>query len=138
MGPLYPEVGVRARVDMLAPVRFAALLSSCVLAACTGPEAPDVDVCRDLIDRLCAAPVCSSVGTAFQVGDDGCVARLRAQSGCGDDGFAFTQPTRSRALECRLPLVRSSSAQGAHPDCLDVDETLRICPDLVSFLGGTP
>ena len=50
----------------------------------------------------------------------------------------ITSPSRARVLECRLPLVRAGETIDVHPACDDVDETVRVCPDVVRFLGGTP
>lgn len=116
-------------------VVFASVLA---LVSCVGPEAPDVELCRDVIDRLCAAPFCDQVPAKLSVSQDGCALALRQRTGCDDGGFTFTEPTRARVLECRLPLVRDEDNRSAHPTCDYVDESMRICPDLVTFLGGTP
>ncbi len=115
----------------MAPVLF-------LLCACVGPPAPDVELCRDVITRLCAEPVCSGVTAKLNTPAMGCEAELQRRSGCDVAEFAFTTPTRDRVLECRLPLVRESNLVVAHPPCEYVDETFRNCPDLVGFLGGTP
>lgn len=107
-------------------------------SACVGPPAPDAELCRDVIARLCAAPTCPSAQARLLLPDSGCEAQLEQRSGCDDAAFTFTTPTRARVLECRLPLVRESDKVSAHPSCDYVDETLRICPDLVTFLGGKP
>lgn len=122
---------------MLRPVRAVPLLSL-LLVGCMGPPAPDAELCRDVIDRLCATPVCPSAQVRFNLPEMDCAATVQQRTGCFDIDFAFTTPSRARVLECRLPLVRESSARLAHPSCEDIDETIRICPDLVRFLGGTP
>lgn len=109
-----------------------------LLAGCVGPPAPDAELCRDVIVRLCAEPPCVSAATRLALPAMDCEATLEARAGCGATDFAFTTPTRERVLECRLPLVRESPDRSAHPSCEYVDETVRNCPDLVVFLGGTP
>lgn len=104
-------------------------------SACAGPEAPDAALCTDLIQRLCAEPVCEAVPEVLPFGGD-CEVALRDRTGCDDPGFRFTQPTRARVLECRAPLLRSGSEVGQHPACADVEESLSRCPDLVGFLNG--
>jgi hypothetical protein len=108
------------------------------LCACVGPDAPDVEICRDVITRVCAEPVCSSAAVKLNLPAMDCVAALQARTGCADVAFTFTSPTRARFLDCRLPLVRESATVGAKPSCEYLDESIRNCPDLVSFLGGTP
>lgn len=119
-------------------VRAAALLVAVMLPACVGPPAPDAELCRDVIARLCAEPACPSAQVRLALPESACLAQLEQRTGCDDANFTFTTPTRARVLECRLPLVRESDARSAHPSCDFVDETLRICPDLVTFLGGRP
>ena len=121
-----------------ANVRTAVILGLLVFApSCTGPEAPDVELCRDVIDRLCAQPLCDATAR-LQTTAETCAVELRQRANCLDETFAFTTPTRSRVLECRLPLVRESESRSAHPNCEYVDESLHLCPDLVTFLGGVP
>lgn len=109
-----------------------------LLTACVGPPAPDAELCRDVIARLCGARVCSTVQARLTPPDTGCEQELERRSGCDDAAFEFTSPTRARVLECRLPLVRESDDRAAIPSCDFVDESLRVCPDLVSLLGGKP
>lgn len=118
-------------------VRVAAFLPVFFLS-CVGPPAPDHELCRDVIGRLCAQPVCSTALLRLNLPDTSCEAALEARTGCGSPDFTFSTPTRARVLECRLPLVRESNNRAAKPACDYVDETLRNCPDLVVFLGGTP
>jgi hypothetical protein len=113
------------------PVAFALLL-----CACLGPPAPDVELCRDVISRLCLGPVCEAALSALTVEPATCEATLLARTGCSDDAFAFSVPTRNRVLECRIPLVRVSTARLVHPWCDDVAEALSTCPDLALFLKG--
>lgn len=109
-----------------------------VLMACVGPPAPDVEICRDVIARVCAPPMCTEAIDRLSLPDAGCQTTLEQRTGCRSESFAFTSPTREEVLSCRLPLVRESSMLGTKPDCLYVDESLRACPDLVRFLRGTP
>jgi hypothetical protein len=67
-----------------------------------------------------------------------CAAALEARTGCDSADFEFSTPSRNRVIDCRLPLVRESDARAAKPSCDNVDETLRNCPDLITFLGGRP
>lgn len=119
-------------------LRAAAIASLLLLPACVGPEAPDVEVCRDVITRLCLGPVCSSTATKLNVNDTGCELALQARTGCDQVEFAFSSPTRERLLDCRLPLVRESTSRLVKASCENVDEAFRNCPDLVTFLGGNP
>ncbi len=95
-----------------------------------------MEVCRDVIDRLCIEP-CSGASLRLSLPETGCAEALRARTGCDADGFTFSSPDRARVLECRLPLVRESDQRLAVPSCSLVDEALTTCPDLVTFLGGT-
>jgi hypothetical protein len=116
------------------PAAFSALL----LLSCVGPVAPDAELCRDVIARFCAEPTCPTAATRLKLPVMGCQVELETRTGCGATDFAFTSPTRDQVLACRLPLVRESAQRAAHPSCEYVDETIRNCPDLVIFLGGTP
>lgn len=118
-------------------VRVAAILPL-VLLSCVGPPAPDVELCRDVITRLCLDPVCPSAAARLNLPAMGCQAELETRTGCSSTDFQFTSPTRDQVLACRLPLVRESNQRQAKPSCENVDETIRNCPDLVIFLGGTP
>ncbi len=121
---------------MLRAVRAAVL--SVLLLSCVGPPAPDHEICRDVITRFCAEPVCTTAATRLSLPEMDCVATLEARTGCGTADFNFTSPTREEVLTCRLPLVRESDNRGAHPSCEYVDEAIRNCPNLVVFLGGNP
>ena len=117
-------------------------LLSCALAAiavgaigCSGPEAPDAAVCRDVIHRLCHAPRCPSVDDVLAPGDD-CEGTLLERSGCSDDAFVFTTPDRQRFLECRGTLVHSGTDPEAAPACTDVDAMLNECGEVASLLKG--
>jgi hypothetical protein len=112
-------------------------LFTALVAGCSGPPAPDAAVCQDLIHRICLAPRCPGVDTALNVGND-CEAQLLARTGCGSDGFAFSQPTRQEVLQCRVPLLRGGNAPEQHPACRDVEEVLDTCGGLVTFLKGAP
>ncbi|MFZ5439396.1 MAG: hypothetical protein ACOZQL_05270 [Myxococcota bacterium] len=82
--------------------------------------------------------MCTVAGVRFGLPAEGCVDTLAQRARCDDPDFAFTTPSRSRVLDCRLALVRASSVRGAHPACDDVDEMIRDCPDLVALFGGSP
>lgn len=118
-------------------VRVAAILSL-LLLSCVGPPAPDVEICRDVINRLCLDPQCPTATARLNLPVMGCQVELETRTGCGASDFVFTSPTRDQVLACRLPLVRESNERQAKPSCEYVDETIRNCPDLVRFLGGTP
>lgn len=122
---------------MLRAVRAAAI-PVLLLLSCVGPPAPDYELCRDVITRLCAEPVCPTASARLNLPAMDCVATLEARTGCNTADFTFSSPTREQVLTCRLPLVRESTNRAAHPACEYVDETIRNCPDLVVFLGGNP
>lgn len=111
---------------------------SLLLLGCMGPAAPDAELCRDVIARVCAQPVCPNAAVRLALPEMDCNVALQARTGCDSLSFQFSTPSRARVLECRLPLVRSGETIDAHPACDDVDETVRVCPDVVRFLGGTP
>ena len=116
----------------------AAAFSALLLLSCVGPVAPDYEVCRDVIARFCAEPTCPTAAVRLALPTMNCQTELEARTGCTSPDFAFTTPSRDQVLACRLPLVRESAQRAAHPSCEYVDETIRNCPDLVVFLGGTP
>ena len=103
-------------------------------AACVGPPAPDGAVCRDMIHRICIPPKCTS--TNVLAVDAGCEQVLQQRTGCDQDEFEFTTPTRDRVLECRIPLLHAGKETEQHPDCLDVDQMITECPDVTRFLQG--
>lgn len=109
--------------------------------ACQGPPAEDAAICRDIINRLCAPPICDAVTEDLETGLN-CIEDLTARSGCGSDDFVFGEqgrPSRERMLECRLPLVRSSDSVNSAPRCEEVEEAFARCADLPRFFdGGTP
>ena len=111
------------------------------IAACQGPPADDAAICKDVVNRLCAQPLCEVVKQELKVGSD-CIDDLNARASCDADGFAFGEagrPTRDRMLECRLPLIRTSAAVTSAPRCEEVEESFLRCPDLPRFFdGGTP
>lgn len=118
-------------------VRAATLMFVMLSIGCLGPEAPDPAVCRDVIHRICIAPVCDpQVPPLFTPPTSNCEPTLLMKSGCGSEDFVFTSPTRERFLSCRLPLLRTSGNPEAHPDCLEVAETFDRCPDVVRMLQG--
>ncbi len=104
-------------------------------AACVGPPAPDVDLCRDVIVRLCFTPLCDQTVSALNLDPAVCEETLVARTACRDD-FTFSTPSRNRWLECRASLVRATSAQQSKPPCDAVAELFTNCPDVVGFLNG--
>jgi hypothetical protein len=118
-------------------VRGCLLLFVVAAVACGGPAASDAAICRDVIVRLCDEPRCAEVDSALNPGSD-CQQALTQRSGCGDDAFTFSLPTRARFLECRVPLLRQNARAAVSPGCDNVQEAFTNCPDLVRFFGGTP
>jgi hypothetical protein len=116
-------------------MRFLALGSLAFVFACSGPPAPDAALCQDVITRMCQARACPGVNEQLDLGNNDCQTTLRQRTGCGDEDFTFTEPSRERVLRCRLPLVRQSTDPGKAPVCEDVAEVLEDCPDLMGFLG---
>jgi hypothetical protein len=108
-----------------------------VLCACSGPAAPDVEVCRDAIHRLCLPEPCALVPPLFPAGKS-CESELLAASGCARDDFAFKSPDRTRFLSCRVALLRAGGDRETHPSCEDVAESFERCPDVVRFYQGKP
>ena len=115
-------------------MRVGILISSLGLAACLGPPAPDVEVCRDAIHRLCIKDLCPQVTPLFSTGT--CEVTLRANTGCDTDTFVFASPTRDQFLNCRIALLRAGQNSETHPSCDDVGETFDRCPDVVRFYQG--
>jgi hypothetical protein len=114
-------------------VRAAIFLVS--VSACVGPAAPDVEVCRDLVHRLCLPAACPQVIPLFPSGLS-CDAQLLANSGCDKDDFAFSIPTREQFLSCRVPLLHAGQSAETHPSCDDVAQSFEQCPDMVRLLSG--
>ncbi|RJS17449.1 hypothetical protein DRW03_28335 [Corallococcus sp. H22C18031201] len=109
------------------------------LTACSGPPAPDVAVCQDVITRLCASLSCPGVVETLSVGPADCAGTLRERTGCGTEAFAFVEPSRDRFLDCREPLLRQGTALNQLPACSDVQRALSDCPDMATFFqGATP
>ena len=119
---------------MLRPRSWLLLL---LVPACVGAPAPDAPLCRDLITRLCTSPRCPGVDAQFSV-TDSCEDTLLTRSGCVDDGFAFSMPTRAQWLECRAIVVRSGIGADVKPRCEDVSQMLGQCPEVVTLLKGPP
>lgn len=117
-----------------AAVLFGAPFS--LLVACSGPAAPDAAVCQDVIHRLCIEPLCDEVQNGLAPGDD-CEGSLRANTGCGDEGFAFSSPGRDQFLQCRGTLVRDGVEPDRAPSCDDVAAMFTQCPELVGFFKGS-
>ncbi|MFT3714114.1 MAG: hypothetical protein QM817_41155 [Archangium sp.] len=119
-------------------MRWPGLLFLVVFSSCTGPAAPDDELCRDVIERVCAANMCTAAAAQFMLPAEDCVSTVATRTGCNELTFTFTEPlTRARWLDCRLPLVRESEIRSAAPRCEYVDESVRNCPDLVTFLRGS-
>lgn len=109
--------------------------------ACQGQSAPDAALCDDLVNRLCAEPVCQVVTERLKPSSS-CVEDLGGRAGCASADFAWGEngtPTRERILDCRLPLIRSGDSVTSAPSCEQVEESFDRCPDLERlFDGGTP
>jgi hypothetical protein len=117
-------------------MRLLALGSLAVVFACYGPPAPDAALCQDVISRMCLSRTCQGVNEQLALGNNECNPTLRQRTGCGEEDFTFTQPTRERVLRCRLPLIRQGTDPAKAPACEDVAEVQEDCPDLMNFLGG--
>lgn len=104
-------------------------------AGCSGPPAPDVALCRDVVHRLCLAPVCQLVKDRFSPGD-ACEDTLLARTGCAADDFEFGTPSRERFIQCRNILVQSGAEPEKAPACEDVERMLNECGEVVRFLEG--
>ena len=113
------------------------LWAAALLCACSGPPAPDAALCEDVVTRLCFARTCSGVNEALAPGND-CRATLLERTGCGDDAFTFSSPSRERILSCRRTLVRRGTDPGLAPTCEEVAEVQQGCPDVIQFFGGRP
>jgi len=122
-------------VHAVRPPPLLLLAASLGAAACSGPEAPDADVCADYVHRICLPPRCARVDAELNVAAT-CEAVLLQRTGCGNPAFAFTVPTRERFLSCRAPLLRQGDGREQHPACEDVSESFDRCADVVSFLNG--
>lgn len=106
------------------------------LIACSGPDAPDAAVCRDVVVRLCqSAAACPLVAARLNLGLS-CEGTLLQRTGCGDDAFAFAAPTRERVLACREPLL--SWGPATPPACVDATRLLTECPDVAGFFQEGP
>ncbi|MDY7226816.1 hypothetical protein [Hyalangium rubrum] len=118
-------------------MRFLSLGPLACLLACSGPPAPDAALCQDVISRLCLARTCAGVNEALALGNNDCQPTLLQRSGCGEEAFAFSEPSRERVLDCRLSLVKRSTDPGKAPTCEEVGTVVRDCPDVIDFLGGS-
>lgn len=105
------------------------------LTACSGPEAPDAAVCRDVVTRLCQTSACPGVAEQLPPGLD-CEATLLARTGCGAEEFTFSSPTRERVLDCREPLIRVGTTTERPPSCEDTFQFVVDCPDVMTFFRG--
>lgn len=123
---------------MLAGTMRAWLLVAVGFLSCVGPPAPDAELCRDVVTRLCLGPVCPVVTTKLAVTEGACEATLLSRTGCERDEFAFDEPSRARFVECRVPLARESTSRFVKASCEAATDALELCPDLVSFLRGAP
>lgn len=103
------------------------------LTACSGPDAPDAAVCRDVVVRLCRSAVaCPGVAVQLDLGLS-CEATLLQRTGCEGDAFAFAAPSRERVLECREPLLSWGMSTDHPPTCADATRFLTECPDVAGF-----
>lgn len=119
-------------------MRLLALGALALVFACGGPPAPDAALCRDVLARVCLARSCPAVGEPLGLGTGVCQATLEARTGCGEEAFVLSEPSRERLLFCRQPLVRRGTDPGKAPTCGEVAEAFRDCPDLATFLQGAP
>ncbi len=103
--------------------------------ACTGPDAPDDEVCRDLIERVCFKPYCESARSQLALPEDDCLPTLLARTGCDEASFTFTSPSREQFLTCREPLVRVSGKRWTQPSCEELGQVLS-CAGMAPFLRG--
>ena len=117
------------------PLFFPVVLLAVLFAGCVGPAASDAELCRDVITRLCHAPLCDEAQRSLSVDAGVCEETLLAQTGCGAAEFSFSTPSRQRVLECRAPMALESSSRSEKPTCEAVFEALR-CLDLLAFLKG--
>jgi hypothetical protein len=106
------------------------------LFACSGPPAPDADLCQDVVTRLCQARSCAGVNEQLALGTQDCQGTLLQRTGCGAEDFTFSEPSRERFISCRQPLVKRSTDLGKAPTCEEVSTVVRDCPDVIDFLGG--
>ena len=117
-------------------MRLLALGSLAAVSACYGPPAPDAALCQDVISRMCLVRTCPGVSEQLALGNNECNSTLLQRTGCAEEDFTFTEPTRERVLHCRLPLIRQGTDPGKAASCEDAAEVLEDCPDLMNFLGG--
>jgi hypothetical protein len=108
-------------------------LLSLLLVGCLGPPAPDVEVCRDVIRKVCGA--CSQAQQEVDATAQ-CADTLLSRTGCRADDFVFTAPDRSQVLACREGLLTGGTAVVSVPPCEDAVNALRGCPELTVFLRG--
>ena len=104
-------------------------------SGCVGPPASDVEVCRDLVHRLCLSEVCPQVVPLVPTGR-ACEATLREATGCAQETFSFIRPSREQFLSCRADLLKAGQGPEQHPACADVGQSFSRCPDLVQLLKG--
>src|SRR5205085_9042468 len=99
------------------------LVLAVLAAACSGPPAPDAEVCLDAITRICTPPVCGVAQQTLNYGVD-CFSGLAANTGCNADDFAFTAISRQRFLQCRSILLRAGSRSEEHTSDLQSQSNL--------------
>ena len=102
------------------------------LSACSGPAAPDVAVCQDVVTRLCQTATCPGVGPQLAPGLD-CQFSLQERTGCGAEDFTFTTPSRERFLDCRELLLSNGTSLEQPPSCGDTLRFLNECQDVAGF-----
>jgi hypothetical protein len=116
-------------------MRLLALGPLACLFACSGPPAPDADLCQDVVSRICLARSCAGVGEQLALGNNqDCRTTLLQRTGCEAEEFTFSAPSRERILSCRQPLVKRSTDPGKAPTCEEVSTVVRDCPDVIDFL----
>jgi hypothetical protein len=114
------------------------MLGAAIAAGCSGPPAPDGEICKDVIHRLCLPELCPAAVVALGVGAN-CEADLLARTRCYADDYAFPESLgRERVLDCRRPLLREGLELERHPACQDVADVMDFCPDVVAWLTETP
>ncbi|WP_426749156.1 hypothetical protein [Myxococcus sp. Y35] len=102
------------------------------LTACSGPDAPDAAVCRDVVVRLCQTAACPGVAAQLTPGMP-CEATLLQRTGCEDEAFSFASPSRERVLDCREALLSRGPSTANPPACEDTRRFLTECPDVADF-----
>lgn len=112
-----------------------------LLLACSGPPASDGALCRDVAHRICISECGNAYNSLGLQNAANCDAVLQQRTGCTDDTYSFEGRgiDRSSFLSCRLPILRAGDDVEQRPDCADVDDMFRGCPQLLQYyLTGRP